>query len=113
LLFTFEKRFHPYVLAGLGGAYNKASNYSTSAPAFLTFTRMYAQNDQFAFSYALGLGIDVDINRHTRLGLGYRLADLGYAKLGNATINRMGVGGHLSTKTLLANQVLAQITWLI
>ena len=70
LLYTFNQRFHPYIMGGLGAAFNKSSNYYISAPPFLTFTRIYSNNSVTSFSYAAGLGIDFDITCYMRLGVG-------------------------------------------
>lgn len=114
LLYTVNNLFHPYVLVGLGAAFNKAYNYSTNAPPKVTHTRMYQNNDDAdSFSYALGAGIDVDISSKVRFGIGYRFSNLGTVKLGNATINGKSVGGTLNQNSLYTNALLAQLTWLI
>jgi len=113
LLYTFKQYFHPYVLFGLGAAFNKAYNYATSVPPFLTFTRMYSDNNTTSFSYAAGVGIDTDISDHLRLGIGYRFTNLGKAELGNATINTTTVSGTLSQNHLYANEGLIQLTVII
>jgi opacity protein-like surface antigen len=113
LLYTYAERYHAYVFAGLGAAFNQASNYSTNVPAFLTFTRVYQANDTTSFSYAAGFGIDVDLTAHLRFGIGYRYTDLGKLSLGNATINTINVSGSLSQSNLYASQLLAQISLLM
>lgn len=110
LLYTVKERYHPYVLGGLGAAFNKAYNYYTNVPPFLTFTRMYQDNTVTAFSYAIGFGIDVDLTSHFRVGAGYRFADLGQVKLGNAMIDTTNVNGTLSQTHLYTNEILAQFT---
>jgi opacity protein-like surface antigen len=113
LLYRFKERYLPYALLGLGAAFNDANSYHTNAPPFLTFTRQYKNNTQTSFAYALGMGIDVVILDHLRLGVGYRFADFGQISLGNATIDTTKVRGTLSQTHLYANQILAQITWVI
>lgn len=113
LLYTLKQRYHPYVLVGLGAAFNQASNYSTNVPPFLTFTRMYQDNNNTSFSYAAGVGVDVDLTDNLRFGIGYRYADLGQVKLGAANIDVNSVSGTLSQSNLYANQLLAQLTLVI
>jgi opacity protein-like surface antigen len=112
LLYTIKKRFHPYVMAGLGASFNKAYNYSTTAqPSALT--PMYADNTTSSFSYALGAGFDTNLNSHLRLGLGYRFTDLGKIALGAASIGTGTVSGSLSQSNVYANEILGQLTWII
>ncbi len=113
LFYTVKKHFHPYILAGLGATFNKAYHYYTNVPPFLTFTRMYANNSTTSFSYAAGIGIDTDIHRNLRIGIGYRFVDLGQVKLGNARIDTTNVSGTLSQSHLYANEILAQVTFVL
>jgi len=112
LLYTV-KCFHPYLFGGLGVAVNSAYNYYTNVPPFLTFTRMYANNTTTSFSYAVGVGVDKDLTSHLRAGVGYRFAGLGRVKLGIPTIDTTRVSGTLSQSHLYANELLAQLTWIV
>jgi opacity protein-like surface antigen len=113
LLYTIKEHYHPYVLVGVGAAFNKAYNFTTSVPPNLTFTRMYQNNTTTSFSYAVGLGLDIDATAHLRVGIGYRFIDLGKAKLGDATLATFPVAGTLSQDHLYANQLLAQLTFVV
>lgn len=113
LMHPYHDKFYPYVLVGIGGSFNRASNYATNVPPFLTFTRDYANNTSSSFAYKVGLGSDLDITQHTRLGLAYRFSDLGNANLGMATIDGSGVPGALSQSNLYANELLLQLTYII
>jgi opacity protein-like surface antigen len=113
LLYNFKERLHPYVLLGLGAAFNRANGFGTNVPPFLAFTRQYSNNTQSSFSYAAGLGVDADITAHARIGVGYRFTDLGKVALGSATIDNTNVSGTLSQSHLYTNEVLAQLTWVI
>ncbi|MEO7049215.1 MAG: outer membrane beta-barrel protein [Ferruginibacter sp.] len=113
LLYRFRERYFPYFLLGLGTAFNKASSYGTNVPPFSTFTRQYQNNTQTSFSYAIGLGVDVDVINHLRLGIGYRFADFGQVQLGKSTIDTTSVGGTLTQTHLYANEILAQLTFVI
>lgn len=110
LLYTLDARYHPYILAGMGAAFNDASGYDTTIPPFLTFTREYADHTTTSFSYALGMGMDVDLAPQLRIGVGYRFADLGQVGLGSANIDSVPVSGTLSQLHLYVNEVLLQIT---
>jgi len=113
LLYTTHEKYHPYLLAGVGAAFNRSNNYYTNVPPFITFTRMYQNKSTLSFSYAIGVGIDVDVTSHMRIGAGYRLADLGKIKLGNATIDTTPVNGTLTQNNLYTNEMLAQIIFLV
>jgi opacity protein-like surface antigen len=116
LLYNFLcscNQLHPYILVGLGGSFNKAKDFHTSVPPFLTFTREYDNHNQSSFSYALGLGVDVDMTRCIRFGLGYRFTDFGRVKLGRATIDSVAVRGTLSRSRFLTHEALAQLTFVI
>ena len=77
---------------------------------FNTFTREYSDNTESSFTYSLGLGVDMDITEHLRLGVGYRFADLGKVRLGDAEINTTEVAGTLSQDHLYANEILVQLS---
>ena len=112
LLYQFHSKYHPYVFAGLGASFNRAYNYHTTVPYYLTFTRMYQDNTHTSLSYSLGLGVDVAITSSMRFGLGYRYTDLGSLKLGNAFIDTTQVSGTLTNAKLHSNQFLVQATWI-
>jgi hypothetical protein len=113
LLLNSFNPIHPYILAGLGVAINKASDYYISAPVGTTFTRLYQNNTATSFTYSLGAGVDVDITNNVRFGVGYRFSDLGTVQLGQATINNTTVSGTLAQSSLYTNAILAQLTWVI
>ncbi len=108
--YNYQKIFKPYVLGGLGAAFNRAYNYQTKAPRFLTFTRAYANNTQTSFAYQLGLGFDVPMNNHLRLGLSYRFLGLGRISLGAVNIDNIPVAGTLSSANAYVNQALLELT---
>lgn len=113
LMRPYHDKFYPYFLVGLGGSFNKKSNFTTNVPPFLTFTREYANHTSGSFAYKAGLGIDMDVTSHARLGLSYRFAGLGRANSGAATIDNLSVTGALSQSNLYANELLLQLTYLI
>lgn len=109
LLTTFKQYFHPYVMAGMGAAFNNANNFYTSVPPLLTFTKMYSHNMTTSFSYALGLGLDTDLTNNLRFGIGYRFTNLGKIQTGSATIDNNSISGTLSQSHMNANLLLAQL----
>lgn len=111
LLYQYHERYFPYFLLGLGIANNKAYNYSADVSPFTTFTRKYNNKTQNSFSYNLGVGVDATLTQNIRLGVGYRLTDLGNVYLGRANINGIGVGGTLHQTHLYVNEVITQLTW--
>jgi opacity protein-like surface antigen len=108
-----RERFYPYALLGLGAAVNTASNYATTVPYTLSYTRLYQDNTATTCAYRLGVGVDMDLTAHLRLGIAYRIADLGGVSLGSASIDKEAVNGTLSQSTVYANEVLAQLTYRI
>ncbi len=106
-------RCHPYILAGLGVAFNDAENFYTNVPKDLAFTREYQNQSQTSFSYAFGTGIDIDVAKHMRLGFGYRFTDFGRVNLGAATIDGTAVNGSLTRSHIYTNEILAQLTALV
>ena len=112
LLYSIKSRLHPYFLAGLGSSFNKAYNYYTNVPPYLTFTRQYSNNSSTSFTYEAGIGVDYDILQSLRLGIGYRFTDGGKFKLGAATINTTNVNGTLSQSNLYANELMVEMTWI-
>jgi opacity protein-like surface antigen len=112
LLYNTQTLFHPYLLLGVGGAFNSAYSFNTSVPPFLTFTREFSDNTNFGFSYNAGLGLDLDLTEDLRLGVGYRFTDLGKIALGAASINNIPISGTLTQTHLYSNELLAQLTFL-
>lgn len=106
-----HQRFYPYALIGLGAAINTASDYATNVPYTLSYTRLYTDKTSTTFAYRVGVGLDVDLGNHIRLGIAYRITDLGGASLGNATIAQSAVYGSLSQSAIYANEALAQLTY--
>ncbi len=113
LMRPYHDKFYPYLLGGIGGSFNKASNFSTNVSPFLTFTRSYQNHTSSAFAYKVGVGIDMDVVQHARLGLTYRFSGLGRADLGSATINGTAVSATLNQSSLFANEILIQLTYVV
>lgn len=112
LLGVLSGIYHPYFFGGVGAAFNRASQFTTNVPPFLTFTKTYASNANTVFTYAVGVGLDVDLDQVFRLGAGYRFSNFGKVQLGNATIDTTPVPGTLSQRNLYTNEILLQITCL-
>lgn len=112
LLYTVKEFIHPFVIGGLGTAFNKAYHFASSVPPTLTFTRNFPDNTRTSFSYILGLGVEADITKKLRAGIGYRYAGLGKYRFGDTTINTTSVTGTLSQANVHSNEVLLQLTWL-
>lgn len=111
LLFFAKKYYHPYLLTGIGAAFNKAYNYYTNAPTVLTFTRIYKDNNTTSFAYILGVGLDIDLTSSLRFGIGYQFTDDGKVTLGQATIDTNTVPGTLSQSHFYTHELTAQLTW--
>lgn len=101
----------PYLLFGLGSAFNSAQDYTTTAPATLVATRAFADNLKISPTYILGFGFDIPIVDWLRIGVGYRFTDAGKFSLGQATVEDIEVSGTLSQSALYANEFIAQLTF--
>ena len=111
-LYWIEKeKIKPFLMIGIGAAYNKISNYQTNVPPFLEFTPAFSNHTQTNFTYAIGPGIDVSWSKSFRIGLAYRFTDLGSANTGSSQIDAVPISSTLKQSHLFANQVLIQLTY--
>lgn len=111
LLGKIKEQIHPYLLLGIGTAFNKNYGYKTNVPSFFTYTPMFSNNTQTNFSYELGAGIDLGVYGGWRIGAGYRFSGLGKANFGAAEIDAIPIGNTLIQSNLYTNQVLIQLTY--
>lgn len=107
-----KEMVQPFLMVGIGAAFNKISGYQTSVPPFLQFTPAFSNHTQTNFTYAIGPGIDISISKAFRIGLGYRFTDLGAANIGSAQIDAIPISSTLKQSHLYANQILAQFTFI-
>lgn len=105
----FYTRFFPYLYLGLGVASNRASNFTTNVPAYLTVTPNYSDNTLRSFSYSLGAGIDFMIMPQLSVGLGYRFINLGKTGLGTGVIRNTAVKAALTQSNFYLNSLMAQL----
>ena len=112
LYWIAKEKIHPFLMAGIGAAFNKTSNYQTSVPPFLEFTPAFSNRTQTHFTYAVGPGVDVSLTKSFRVGVGYRFTDLGSANTGSAQIDTIPISSTLKQSHLYANQLLAQFTYI-
>ena len=63
------KQFEPYIMGGIGAAWNKADNSSLTKG-----------DDKMSFAWTMGAGIGYRLSDCWSLDLGYRFADLGEAR---------------------------------
>lgn len=113
LLWSVKERYHPYASLGIGAAFNRAYSYAVTIPAFTTFSPQFTNHSNTSFSYNVGVGMDVDINKNWRAGAGYRFTDLGKADLGLGQIDVTPFTSALTQSHLYAQEVMAQLTYLI
>lgn len=107
---------HPYISVGLGASFNSVHDYDAVVDTpfpFATFTPQFDGNTNISFSYNLGFGVDFDVATFMRLGLGYRYTDLGQANLGDGMINTAPISNTLEQANLRAQEVFAQLTFVI
>lgn len=113
LLYIIREQFYPYVVLGLGTAFNRAYDYSTTVPPFLTFTPQFMDHKTTHFSYSVGAGLDINVLTSLRLGAGYRFADFGKTNLGDGTIDVLPFTSTLQQSHLYVHQAMVQLTYLI
>lgn len=107
-----KKKMQPFLMVGIGAAFNKTSRYQTSVPAFLEFTPEFANHTQTNFTYAVGPGVEMGLSNSFRVGVSYRFTDLGAANTGSAQIDSIPISSTLKQSHLYANQILAQLTFI-
>lgn len=111
LYWVTQERIQPFLLIGIGAAFNKVSDFQTSVPPFLEFTPVFSNHSQTNFTYAMGSGIDISLSKSFRLGVAYRFTDLGLANTGRAQIDGIPISSTLKQSHLNANQILTQFTY--
>ncbi|OGO91155.1 MAG: hypothetical protein A3F10_01640 [Coxiella sp. RIFCSPHIGHO2_12_FULL_42_15] len=107
--------FNPYVIAGIGMAWNMADNYNevptdpllSAAP----MRSMFQPKTTYDFAYTAGLGFLVNVMTSLQLALEYRFTDYGDAYL-NPT-SQQSTGDTLSLGPVRSNALLFRLTgWL-
>ena len=111
LYWIAQERLQPFLMIGIGAAFNKTSNYQTNVPPFLEFTPVFSNHTQTTFTYAIGPGIDISLSKSFRIGVVYRFTDLGVANTGSAQIDAIPISSTLKQSHFYANQILAQLTY--
>lgn len=112
-LYWIEKeKTQPFLMVGLGAAFNQMYNYQTSVPPFLEFTPVFTRHAQTHFTYAIGPGIDISVSQSFRIGMAYRFTDLGSVKTGRAQIDGIPISSALKQSHVYANQILFQFTFI-
>lgn len=104
--------WHPYILASLGMATNRAYGY-TEYPVTdfdVPMSMPFGNHTNKTFTFSLGLGVDVNLSEHIRIGAGYRFVDLGSAALGTTPLE---TGNQTITNPdIHANELLAQVSFI-
>ena len=111
LYWIAKDKIQPFLMVGIGGTFNKTSNYQTSVPPFLEFTPAFSNHTQTSFTYAIGPGIDMGLSKSFRIGIAYRFTDLGSANTGSAQIDETPISSTLKQSHVYANQILAHFTY--
>ncbi len=113
LYWVANERVRPFLMFGIGAAFNKTSHYQTNVSPFLEFTPSFANNTQTQFTYAVGPGLDVSLTPSFRVGAGYRFTDLGAANTGTGQIDAIPISNRLHQSPLYASEALLQLTYVI
>lgn len=111
LYWIVKENVRPFLMVGIGAAFNKTTHYQTNVPPFFEFTPMFFDRSQTSFTYTVGSGVDVNLTNSFRIGIGYRFTDLGAAATGSAQIDTIPISNSLQQPHIYANQILAQLTF--
>jgi opacity protein-like surface antigen len=104
-------RVSPYLLTGIGGAFNRTCCYGETPIAGLTAVRAspgYQGNTTGQFAYMGGAGFDFRISRHFLFSTEYQYQNLGHVMTGPGAEAWSGQSLHLGTyhtNTLLLNLI--------
>ncbi len=119
IFYTLRKRYHPYLLVGLGESLNNTSGFQvTPQNSGEVATAIFNNHLNKSFTYTLGFGLDIDVLKKMRIGLGYRFAGLGKYNLGTGTLDT-GLGGEvflipaLKPTNVFNQELLIQLTYVI
>lgn len=107
------KGFSPYFILGLGAAFNRTENFSTTVPPYLTLTPSYPDKAISSFSYAVGMGCDFLIDPKLSLGINYRFTDLGAFALGSGKIRYRKVSNTFRQSNLYLNTLVVHLNYFI
>ena len=105
-----NKSIQPFLMLGMGVAFNKTFDYQTSVPPFFEFTPAFSNHSQTNFTYAVGPGFDLNLSPSFRVGVAYRFTDLGAANTGSGQIDDIPISSTLKQSRTYANQLLVQLT---
>lgn len=81
-------KFTPYVSAGAGTVFNRASSYSEMALPGITsrISPNFAGKNTNQFTYTLGAGLNYQATQKLNFALGYEFQDWGMMQTGNGTV---------------------------
>lgn len=103
---------HPYFIVGIGASFNQVDDYDVTVNK-PTFSPKFDSNSSTSFSYNVGFGFDYDVFKYMRIGVGYLYSNFGTANLGDGHINTEPISPTLGQSNLYAQEVIAQLTFLI
>jgi opacity protein-like surface antigen len=112
LFYQIAPRWYPFIMGGMGWAFNSASDFSTTVPPYLMTTKEFTGNTASSFTYSVGVGMDFEFTKTLRFGLGYRYANLGRITLGSPTLDAQASSGRISQNATYANELVAQFTYI-
>lgn len=107
-------RVSPYLLAGMGGAFNRAYDYGENPIEGLTAVRVspgYEGNTTGQFAYMAGAGLDFRLSQHFLLSGEYQYQNLGHVMSGSGA--GTWTGQSLQLGVYHSNTLLLNLTYLI
>lgn len=107
-LYEMKDQWYPYVLLGVGVAWNKSYHYTEHTSSITEVPRNpFKDTTTTAFAWSVGVGIEKEIYEHIRLGLAYLYTDAGQAEL-----NAIKSGDSLTIENLSINQILFEASYI-
>ncbi len=107
-LYEMKDRWYPYVLLGLGVAWNKSYHYTEHTSSITEVPRNpFKDTTTTAFAWSLGVGIEKEIYENIRLGLAYLYTDAGQAEL-----DAIKSSDSLTIDNLSINQILFDASYI-
>lgn len=118
LLMMTDQCYHPYIMVGLGTAFNRlyGFNTSTTQQGSINLSPTFKSQTQTSFTYSLGLGVEMNMNPRWSMGIGYRFSDFGRNRFNHGQVNfnnyHAEVPFSLENNHTYANQFIVDLNYL-
>lgn len=103
----------PYLIIGLGAAFNAVTDYKDSSYCTnMTLTPTFQNHTNVTPAISLGVGVDFSLTSTVRLGLGYRFVELANNEFANARLDGYPVPTILKARVKL-QEIVMQFSYLM